>query len=166
MVANDSQGHLPFESEPARQAGSMLHWLSRKHMQYCENKFQSIGIPPGQVPILLELGKHGQLSQRDLAQKVRVTPATISGTLKRLERSGIIERTGMRDDARVSLVSLSQAGKTLLEEAGGVFQDADELLIAGFTEQETQELLSFIRRMLENVQNGLKREFHKEGEKK
>lgn len=166
MAANNSQSRVPFESEPARQAGSMLHWLSRKHLQYCENKFQSIGIPPGQVPILLELGKHGQLSQRDLAQKVCVTPATISGTLKRLERSGIIVRTGMADDARVSLVSLSQAGKTLLQEAGDVFQDADELLVAGFTEQEIQELLNFIRRMLDNVQNGLKREFHKEGERK
>ena len=161
---NPRNQHLD-EQEPARVTGRMLHWLSRKHFQYCENKFQSLGIGPGQVPILMELGRHGQLSQRDLAEKVRVTPATISGTLKRLERGGVIVRTGAEDDARVSLVSLSEQGKTLMQEARGVFAEADAMLVRGFDESEQQELISFIHRMLENVQNGLETEFHKEGEK-
>ncbi|MDO4740907.1 MAG: MarR family winged helix-turn-helix transcriptional regulator [Eubacteriales bacterium] len=149
----------------ARETDRMLHWVSRKHFQYCENKFQSIGIGPGQVPILMELGKYGRLSQRDLAEKVRVTPATISGTLKRLERAGIIVRTGAEDDARVSLVSLSETGKALMEEARGVFRSAGEMLVAGFEEQEIEQLVDYLHRMFDNVNTALESEFRKEGER-
>jgi len=156
---NHDEGH-----EMAKNAGRMLHLLSRKHFQYCENKFQSIGIGPGQVPILMELGKHGQLSQRDLAEKVRVTPATISGTLKRLERAGIIVRTGTEDDARVSLVSLSESGEALMKEARSVFAEADDMLVKGFSQQEREELIGLLGRMLENVHEGMETN-RKEGEK-
>ena len=152
------------EHEKAKNAGRLLHLLSRKHFQYCENKFQSLGIGPGQVPILMELGKYGQLSQRDLAEKVHVTPATISGTLKRLERGGIIVRTGTEDDARVSLVSLSESGEALMKEARSVFAEADDLLVNGFTPLEKDELLRLLERMLENVHEGMETN-RKEGEK-
>lgn len=163
MAINDRPQERRHENEPARVTGRLLHWLSRKHFQYCEAKFQSVGIWPGQVPILMELGKHGRLSQRDLAEKVRVTPATISGTLKRLERNGVIVRTGTEDDARVSLVSLSERGKQLMEEAHSVFAEADELLVQGFTQEEQELALVLIRRMLENVHAAME-ENRKEGE--
>lgn len=166
MAANDhSSSHPPFdEQDTVKMINHMLHWLSRKHFQYCESQFESLGIGPGQVPILIELGKHGQLSQRDLAEKVRVTPATISGTLKRLEKSGFVVRTSMADDARVSLVSLSETGKVLMEEARSVFHEADEMPIADFSEQEREELLGYIRRMLTNVQKGFEKQAKREGE--
>lgn len=164
MAVNNPRTQNENGHEMAKNAGRMLHLLSRKHFQYCENKFQSLGIGPGQVPILMELGKHGQLSQRDLAEKVRVTPATISGTLKRLERSGVIVRTGAEDDARVSLVSLSENGEALMKEARSVFAEADDLLIEGFSQQEKEALLSLLQRMLENVHEGMETN-RKEGDK-
>jgi len=168
MALNDkTQQEKSFfdEQETAKTTARMLHWLSRVHFQYCDSQFQSLGIGPGQVPILMELGKHGQLSQRDLAEKVHVTPATISGTLKRLERGGVIVRTGAEDDARVSLVSLSESGKALMEEAKSVFREADRMLIAGFTEDECRQALGYFGRMLENVQKGLNKDNQKEGDR-
>lgn len=157
----------PSQDNPdkAKTINHMLHRLSRQHFQYCESQFESLGIGPGQVPILMELGCYGQLSQRDLAEKVRVTPATISGTLKRLEKNGFIVRTSMEDDARVSLVSLSPSGKRLMEEARSVFQAADAMPLTGFDAREQDELEGYIRRMLENVQNGFEEQARREGEK-
>jgi len=152
------------EQDRARDMGVALHLLTRKHFQYCECKFQSIGIGPGQVPILMELGKHGQLSQRDLAEKVNVTPATISGTLKRLERAGVIVRTGTEDDARVSLVSLSERGKALMQEARSVFAEADARLIEGLSQEEMESLRGLLHRMQKNVFAALD-EIRKEGER-
>ena len=163
MAVNDNPRNVQ-QDEPARVTGRMLHLLSRKHFQYCENQFQSIGVGPGQVPILMELGRHGQLSQRDLAEKVRVTPATISGTLKRLERGGVIVRTGAEDDARVSLVSLSEKGKALMQEMRSVFDGADDRLMDGFTDEEKETALILLGRMLENVQTAME-EKRREGEK-
>ena len=40
----------------------------------------------------LMLSDHGEMAQRRLAEEIRVTPATVCGTLKRMERAGLIER--------------------------------------------------------------------------
>lgn len=166
MPANEKtvRGDDPREQDAREQVGRMLHWLSRKHFQYCENKLQAVGIGPGQVPILMELGKHGQLSQRELSEKVRVTPATISGTLKRLERGGVIQRVGDDCDARVSLVSLTELGRKRLCETRKIFREADCWLVSKFSQSECEELLVYLKQMLEVVQEGLWDEAHKEGE--
>lgn len=49
---------------------------------------EKTGIGAGQVPILMELQRHGEMTQSALAEHVHVTPATMSGTLKRMERDG------------------------------------------------------------------------------
>ncbi len=166
MAANDRPHKDDREDTSRVQIGRMLHWLSRKHFQYCEERLQAVGIGPGQVPILMELSYHGELSQRVLAEKVHVTPATISGTLKRLERGGIISRREDEKDARVSLVSLTEKGRALSEEAKHIFREADCLMIEQFHEEECDELLSYLRRMLEVVQEGLANIASREGENK
>lgn len=155
MAVNDSPGRVMPYDEPdlSKAINRTLHWLARMHFAYCDSQFETLGIGPGQVPILLELGRHEQLSQRDLAEKVRVTPATISGTLKRLEKSGLVVRKAMEDDMRVSLVSLSDSGKKLLQEAQAVFRKADDIPLRGFSDQERSTLLEYFRRMLRNMQD-------------
>ena len=164
MVANDTSRRT--EQEASRvQIGRILHWLSRKHFQYCEDRLQEVGIGPGQVPILMELGWHGELSQRALADKVHVTPATISGTLKRLERAGIISRREDERDARVSLVSLTGQGRSLSDKARQIFRSADCLMVDDFNDGECDELYTYLQRMLERVQKALAADDPREGDK-
>ncbi len=165
MGANEVSAHGDRDTDSRAQIGRLLHWLSRRHFQYCEERLQEVGIGPGQVPILMELSRCGELSQRVLAEKVHVTPATISGTLKRLERGGIISRREDEKDARVSLVSLSERGRALSEEARHIFREADCMIIEKFNEQECDELLSYLRRMLDIVQEGLAKAAFREGDK-
>ncbi len=157
MAANiTGKKPMPYDDPDTSKAlNRTLHWLSRMHFQYCDAQFDSLGISPGQVPILMELGRHGEMSQKDLADKVRVTPATISGTLKRLEKNGFIERKPMQDDMRVSLVSLSAEGKQLMEEARSIFHEADEIPLQGFSNEERAQLLAYFKRMANNMRDSI-----------
>ena len=73
------------------------------------------GITPSMLSALSSIERLGPLSLGDLASAERVTPATLSVIVGRLERAGLIERESDPADGRVVLVSVSPHGKRLME---------------------------------------------------
>ena len=126
-------------------------WLSRKHFQLNTVKLEDTGLGSGQVPVLMELERHGEMSQRELAERVRVTPATISGMLKRMERAGFICRTADANDARVSLVSLTEEGRAQCEIAKRLFDETCCQMLEGLDEESLAQLKSLLTRIQANL---------------
>ena len=91
------------------------------------------------------------MSQRQLAEKIRVTPATISGMLKRMERMGLIQRVTDPEDARVTLVSLTDWGYDKSRQAIRIFEEVDEKMAEGLTDEEFTLAMRLIRRMQQNL---------------
>ena len=121
--------------------------LSRQHFQLCSSHLEETGIGSGQVPVLLELERHGELSQRELAERTRVTPATMSGTLKRMEKAGLITRTADENDARISRVQLTQAGHAQCDNAHRGFDMACEQLLSTLDDADIEALGSLLGRI-------------------
>ena len=86
-----------------------------------------------------------------------MTAATISGTLKRMEKAGIVYRTDDNRDARVSIVRLTDKGKVVAEQARQQFVAADKEMLKGFTESECDMIVSCLERMRENIDAALER---------
>ena len=131
--------------------GRTLNRVTRSRFQLCEVLLERMGIGPGQVPILGELRFHGEMTQRQLAEHTHVTAATISGTLKRMERAGLVYRTDDEKDARISIVRLTEEGKEQEVQASELFVRTDMNMLEGFTEEECETLLSYLERMSKNV---------------
>lgn len=128
-----------------------LRWTMRRHHQRCGALMEQIGIGRGQMPVLLELHCHGPMTQRELAERTHVTPATISGTLKRMERAGIVCRSSSSEDARISIVSLSKLGMARMDEAHGKFMQTDFEMLRGISSEECAQMEVLLDRMLENM---------------
>ena len=126
-------------------------WLSRKHFQMSTSLLEETGIGGGQIPVLMELHKHGELNQRELAERTRVTPATMSGTLKRMEKAGFITRTADENDARISRVRLTDEGRLQCENARLGFDTACHQLLAGLNAEDLTQLRSLLTRIQENL---------------
>lgn len=139
------------------QLGSWISRTYRRRFQLSEILLEQIGVGPGQVPILSQLSYHGELTQRELAEHTHVTAATISGTLKRMEKAGIVYRTDDNRDARVSIVRLTEKGKEVAEQAHQQFVAADKEMLKGFTESECEMIVSCLERMRENIDAALVR---------
>ncbi|MGE3804361.1 MAG: MarR family winged helix-turn-helix transcriptional regulator [Gemmataceae bacterium] len=63
-----------------------------------------LGITFQQWQILAALALEGELFQCQLADRLRIQPPTLIGTLDRMERDGWIRRTGCADDRRKKVV--------------------------------------------------------------
>lgn len=76
----------------------------------------SAAIAPHQFAVLVRLD-HGDLPPGELAELERVSAPSMTRTVNRLVEAGYVRRAKHPTDGRVVLVGLTEAGRTLLDEA-------------------------------------------------
>ena len=106
---------------------------------------------PGQPPVLYELYREDNLSQRELADRVMIRPSTLTVMLKRLESNGLIQRHPDRCDQRVIRVSLTQEGKEKYHRLVAVRAHLEEISLRTFSEEETVQLEHMLTRVRDNL---------------
>lgn len=120
-----------------------------------DSQLSDLGLFRGQPPIMGILSHHGEMSQKDLAQKLHLSPATVTVTLKRMQKAGFITRRIDETDQRIQRVSLTEEGKRLDACAREIFRRmGDEIAFAGFSREEKEQMLLFVRRITENLRAG------------
>ncbi|MCA2977058.1 MAG: winged helix-turn-helix transcriptional regulator [Myxococcaceae bacterium] len=105
----------PFDDDSAPLPQRIAVGLSKVGLSL---KFQAVqaagarGLSPtqGQVLALLLTSRTG-LRPSTLAERLAVTPPTVTDSVKALEAKGLVERRADADDARVSLVVLTARGR-------------------------------------------------------
>ena len=66
-----------------------------------------------QSGVLRSLSRGGPLSSAALSRELCVTPSNITGIIDRLEKKGLVHRSRMQGDRRVTLIQLTEAGAGL-----------------------------------------------------
>jgi len=85
---------------------------------------RTIGVTAQQRMVLRIVGHVGRLTAGQLSAVLHVYPGTLSATLARLERRGLVMRAREADDARRVVVSLTPAGAALLATSEGLVESA------------------------------------------
>lgn len=112
---------------------------------------EEIGIHRGQPHVLACLWEREGLTHSELAEQLYVRPATITNTLKRMEKQGLLQRRPDPDDQRVSRVFLTDAGRQIRSQVEAVWQRLEALSFAGLSADEVTEL----RRLLTKIKANL-----------
>lgn len=125
----------------------------RLHYHRIRTLLDKIGVYPGQPQMLFFLHiKDGQ-SQKELAEKLHIKPATITVMLGRMEKAELLERRQDSEDQRVSRVYLTEKGREVWEEVSEIMKMLEGECFANFTTEE-QVLM---RRLLMQVRDNLEK---------
>ena len=95
-------------------AGYMTNWTARLLIRTISPKLEAHGMTVGYLPVLFTLTENPRLTQKQIAEIIGVEQPTMAGTLSRMERDGMIERTPDPADRRSALISLSSNARTKL----------------------------------------------------
>jgi len=76
----------------------------------------SLGVTGGQVTLLIGIRKNPGLSQRELAERERISGAAASAHVDRLERAGLVRRTRSETDRRRIGLEVTPKGLRVLEQ--------------------------------------------------
>lgn len=92
--------------------------------------------------------------QRDLEEAFSVTRSTVSKVVKLMESKGLIRRESVFHDARLKKLILTEKGREVHQLAAKGNQQLEERLEKGFSPSEKEQMLVFLRRVTENLENG------------
>jgi DNA-binding MarR family transcriptional regulator len=105
---------------------------------------EGIGLYKGQAFILFQLRKRPGMAQNEIAHRLHISPASVTNSLKRLERDGWITRQRDSKDQRMVRVYLTGKAKALQERIRGSFDELDTELKAVLTDKEERQLRNLL----------------------
>lgn len=83
-----------------------------------------IGLSDYLVLNQLHMAPNQRMRRSDLAEQVGLSPSGVTRLLNPMEKIGLIAKEDNPRDARVSLVTLTDVGKTIFEESRASFEQA------------------------------------------
>ncbi len=110
---------------------------------------------PSVRSMVMSLAREDGLTQLELAHRTHLSTPTISVIAKRLDAQGYIKRSPDRYDMRALRVYLTESGRGLVETAHAASETADDILMEGFSPEESRLLLEMLDRMRENMERHL-----------
>lgn len=125
--------------------------VSRLHHNRLHMLLGEFGVYQGQPPILFMLWDKDGRSQKEIVERLKVKPATVTVMLKRMEKAGWLERRTDSIDLRVSRVYLTEKGRNIQSQVERAIQQLEEEFLTGFTQEERILLRRFLLHMKENL---------------
>lgn len=131
-----------------------LSRLSRLISAELRHTFSAHGLDAAQFDVLATLRRSGpqhRLTPSELMGAAMVTSGAISQRLDRLEARGLVRRTPSEADGRGVDVSLTDAGRALIDRALPDHLETENRLLAALTRSERDDLADTLRRLLESL---------------
>lgn len=116
--------------------------LHSKHL------LKTVGITSPQLVILQELAQYESLSVSELSKSVSLSQGTVTEILNRLGKKDLISRRKSELDKRRSLISITEAGTQLLQNAPSPLQDDFTESFHSLRDWEQLMILSSIDRIV------------------
>ncbi len=126
--------------------------IHRNHRLCHQSAMGQLGLHYGQPLMLMIIQDHQPLYQKDLASHMNVTPASVTVSLKRMEKNGWLTRIADREDQRCTAIRLTPKGEELACRCKEEIDKIDRERYVGFSEEEMAQLADFYRRMNANLQ--------------
>jgi DNA-binding MarR family transcriptional regulator len=115
--------------------------MARTHRAIAAAELARLGLFPNQEIMLIQLAASDGLSQKTLAQTLKVNHATVAKTVGRMEKAGLVERRESDRDRRITLVYLTEAGRALHDKVTGIWCHLEELTAGELTATERTAFL-------------------------
>lgn len=153
MTDNTADLSIPRERD-AREIMHKLIQTNRHHRRVIERYSDSIGMHCSAHRMLMLISRAENLpSQKELAECLKISPAAVATTIKKLESDGYIERSKPTSggDSRQNEIKITKRGRDAAIASEKYFRCVDSSALAGFSDSELDTLVY----LLDKIQNNL-----------
>ena len=128
-----------------------IHHLSRLMTQALGDAISAHGVTPGQLPVLICLWEQDGLTQRELYERVHIEQATMSNTLSRMERDGLVKRKPDPEDRRAARVTLTVKAQKLEPVLADAIKTVQKTALGEIKKKDKKALLAGLSEMIDNL---------------
>ena len=149
MSLQEFSRHYPNMNPSALKTCAELMRTGSDPLAVFESVSGQYGLSQGRLLVLIVMNRRPQeaLNPSFLAEKLRVTRATMTGLLDGLEKENLIERVADLRDRRKIGVRLTPEGKQVLEKLLPDYYRNMARLTSGLSENERQTMLSLLSKI-------------------
>lgn len=127
---------------------STIHLLHRVH-QCASDLFQvhmaDMKVTTTQYTVLVAAAAKDGLSQQDIINATGIDRSTVSQVVQLLTRKGFLKRRRTRHDARAYAISLTDAGRKVVETSQPIMERVEEALIEALPAARAKTFISNLR---------------------
>ena len=109
------------------------------------------GLFSGQHHIIITLKCNPGMTLSELAKSLNITAATVSVSVKRMEKSGFIEKRPDEKDARTKRLYLTEKGSAVTQNIRDKMDLQESALVKGLSGEEILKLSDLLDRVIENM---------------
>ena len=131
-----------------------FHRLSRLQRLYSKALARRLalhGVKPGYIDILDRLWRKDNITQKELHESLDIKQATLSNTLQRMERDGILRRVRNDRDRRMTFVVLTEQGHAQQKVVQASIDDVHTTATAGLTVNDRRYFYRILKQMAEHL---------------
>jgi len=106
----------------------------------------------GQLRLLFKLSRQGPTSMSGIGEWLGTSLSSVTGTVERLERHGLVERRHGADDRRIVEVHLSDRGRELVADILGIRLESIRRFLGVLDPDELRDLDRLLRLIIERTE--------------
>src|SRR5947209_6706571 len=144
--ADDNLGYWLFYTQRI-----VAHAFAEVLRQWCVEYGKPYVVTPPQFGVLALLQEIDGVTIGSISQRRRIDAPTVTGIVKRLEQSGLVERRHDEVDRRVVKVYLTAEGRDIMRFLPDIVQDFNVMMMQGLSEDEKRDLQAKLQRLIVNV---------------
>jgi len=129
---------------------SLMH-TNIKHRKIMRTHLDSTGVFESQHRLLMTISRHRDYSQKQLADKMNVSTATIAVTIKKLEKDGFIEKIMDPDDNRFNKIGITELGQKVVDDSKNIFKEIESCMFEGFSDEDIDQLTTYLEKINQNL---------------
>jgi MarR family transcriptional regulator, organic hydroperoxide resistance regulator len=118
-----------------------------------DRALQRSGLRLGQYQVLRLLWEEDGLTPREIADRLTVEMPTVTRTVQRMLRDGLVERQAHPDDARSVRIYLTKRSFDLRPQLAEIIDEQTERALHGFSAPERAAFVAMLDRVAENARH-------------
>jgi len=146
---------MPNVIGPANRTISLIYRYGRR---YLARELKPISIDVGQYPFLIAALRNPGITQEQISERLGMDRGTTARSVAALEEQGFITRETDKRDRRINHIYCTDKAQQLRDELYAISDRLHSAYMAGFSDEEKQQLGSMLLRMRDNIKHEIEKE--------
>ncbi|NLY45665.1 MAG: MarR family transcriptional regulator [Tissierella sp.] len=134
-----------------REVAMQLKGIQHKVGQMMQQKIEEYGLTFGHLHLMMSVEKYPDKNQKFFAKEMRLTEGAISGMVKHLLKSDMLEQIPLETDMRFNRLVLTEKGQLMIDDCKEDLYVKYRDMFTDFSEDELIELNRYLSKINKNL---------------
>lgn len=133
---------------------TIIHQLigfAMKHRKIMQNLLDETGVYQAQHRLLMQISRNQNVSQKEIADSMGISTATIAVSLKKLEKGGYINKVMDEGDNRFNQITITEKGKEVVKQSIQIFETTDQKIFTGLSAEDKAAMSALLQKLDTNL---------------